>query len=486
MSDRSKNRKKELEDFLRYSQDQMSEEERNAFERSLQQDPFDAEALEGLSSITPEEATADIARLQDKVRRRTTKRIETTRTTRTTRTMWYRAAAAVAVLLVVTSVLFTLFNDRMGQLDRKVAESPEAEKETAAPVSSAEKAQAEPSDAIIPVQSRVEEERADASEIKETIQLKSEAVEGETEIIAEVETEVEAEIISKEIIEEELAHEELADIQIEETEEVETDIRAAEPAVAEQIHADEVAAPAMAMDRPAAAKSRKREKGEQLQMAGAVAAEQRTISGVVISGEDEQPIPGVIVAVKGSTEGTVTDLEGKFQISLENDSQNTLIAQFIGMEQKEISIQDQEELLITLEPDAISLEEVVVIATAPKTIAQPTGYSVALIESDADQNKSDYRSATPVGGKKDFNEYIKSNMRFPEHDDDLTKAVVVLNFVVGYDGRPTQVLVLKSTGKAFSDEAIRLLLEGPDWQPAEVEGVKIEQATRIRIVFKKG
>ncbi|MCK5567513.1 MAG: hypothetical protein KAI62_06335, partial [Actinomycetia bacterium] len=83
MSDRSKNRKKELEDFLRYSQDQMSEEERNAFERSLQQDPFDAEALEGLSSITPEEARDDLASLRDKVSKRTTKRIETTRTTRT-------------------------------------------------------------------------------------------------------------------------------------------------------------------------------------------------------------------------------------------------------------------------------------------------------------------------------------------------------------------------------------------------------------------
>jgi len=222
-----------------------------------------------------------------------------------------------------------------------------------------------------------------------------------------------------------------------------------------------------------------------LQMAGAVAAEQRTISGVVISGEDEQPISGVIVAVKGSTEGTVTDLEGKFQISLENDSQNTLIAQFIGMEQKEISIRDQEELLITLEPDAISLEEVVVIATAPQTISQPAGYAVALAEPDADKGKSEYRNATPVGGKKVFNEYIESNIRYPERGDDLTRAVVVLNFVVGYDGRPTQVEVLKSPDKVFSDEAIRLLLEGPDWQPAEVEGVKIEQATRIRIVFNK-
>jgi outer membrane biosynthesis protein TonB len=478
MPDRSKNRKKELEDFLRYSQDQMSEEERNAFERSLLLDPFDAEALEGLSSITPEEATADLARLQDKVRRRTTKRIETSRTTRT---MWYRVAAAVAVLLVVTSVLFTLFNDRMGQLERKVAESPETEKETAAPESSTEKSKEEPSDAIIPVQNRVMVEEAEVPEKKETIQLESDAVESETEII----TALEAEIVSKEIKGEELAREEIADIRIEEVEEFETDIRAAEQVVAEQAYADEVAAPAMAMDRPAAAKSRKLDKGEQLQMAGAVAAEQRIISGVVISGEDEQPISGVIVAVKGSSTGTVTDLEGKFNISLENDSQNTLIARFIGMEQKEISIQDQEEIMITLEPDAISLEQVVVIATAPKTVSQPTGYTVALAEPDAEKGKSEYHSAAPVGGKKIFNEYIKSNIRFPEDGGALTKGVVVLNFVVGYDGRPAQFSVLKSPGKAFSDEAIRLLLEGPDWQPAEVGGVKIEEGTRIRIVFKK-
>ena len=102
-----------------------------------------------------------------------------------------------------------------------------------------------------------------------------------------------------------------------------------------------------------------------------------------------------------------------------------------------------------------------------------------------EQIDQDYHSATPVGGKKEFNEYVKSNMRFPEQEDVLTRAVVVLNFVIGSDGRPAQVFVLKSPGKAFSDEAIRLLMEGPDWQPAEAKGVKIEQATRIRIVFKK-
>ncbi len=459
MSEKSKNRKKELEDFLRYSQDQMSEEERNAFERSLQQDPFDAEALEGLSLITPEEASVDLAGLKDQIQMRTARQSQTKLNTRT---MWYRIAAAVAVLLVVTSVLFTLFNDRMGQLDRKVAESPEAEKEAAAPASPAERTQVEPSDEITPVKSKVEGVEVEATEKK-------------------AEPEVESEIITKEIIEEELAREELTDMQIEEAEEVEV----AELAVEEDIHADEVAAPAMAMDRQAVAKSRKRETVEQMQMAGAVAAEQRTISGVVISGEDEQPLPGVVVALKGSNTGTVTDLEGKFQISIEDDSQNTLIAQFIGMEPKEIPFEDEDELMITLEPDAISLEEVVVIGTGPSKIAQPVGYSVKVAVDTEEQEDQDYSSATPVGGKKEFNEYVKSNMLFPEYDDDMTRAVVVLNFVVGYNGRPTQVFVLKSPGKAFSDEAIRLLMDGPDWEPAEKNGKYYQEPNRIRIVFKK-
>jgi len=465
MSERSKNRKKELEDFLRYSQDQMSEEERNAFERSLEQDPFDAEAMEGLSSITSEEVRADMAGLQNKIQNRIAGQSETKPNTRT---MWYRVAAAVAVLLVVTSVLFTLFNDRMGELDRKVAESPELEKETVAPV---------PPDEITPV-SKVDKAETEAPKRKESDMFKSVKVEKEAEVESEI---ISEEIIDERLDKEELAREEPAEIQIKETEEADMAV------AAEESHVDEVAAPAPAivMERPASAKSMKREMVEPLQGAGAVAEEQRSISGTVISGEDELPLPGAMVALKGSKTGAVTDFEGSFQIFVENDSQNTIIAQYIGMESKEISIQDQEELVISLEPDVINLEEVVIITSAPKMISQTTGYAVALAEPDEDQDKSEYRNATPVGGKKKFNDYVKSNIQFPEHDDDLTRAVVVLNFVAGYDGRPAQVLVLKSPAKVFSDEAIRLLVEGPDWKPAEVNGAIIEQVTRIRIVFKK-
>jgi hypothetical protein len=465
MSERNNNKKKDLEDFLRYSQDQMSEEERNAFERSLQRDPFDAEALEGLSSITPEEARADLTGLRDQIQKRIDR---PSQTTRNTRTMWYRIAAAVAVLLVVTSVLFTLFNDRMGQLDRKVAESPETEAEVAAPP--VEKTNAEEPDVgITAIQSKVMDEQAEPTEMKETVQLKSGA--------EETEVEAEAEIIAEKISEEKMAREETADVSEKEL------------AMEEVVPADEIAAPAqapaMAMDRRAAAKSSKREMAKPMQLAGAAGGEQRTISGMVISGEDEQPLPGVIVAVKGSKAGTVTDSDGKFLISVENGSPNTLIAQFIGMETKEIPVEDKDDLMITLEPDVISIEEVAVIGPVPSKIAQPPGYSVKVAVDTEEGTEKDYRGAIPVGGRKEFNEYVKNNIRFPEHEDILTKAVVVLNFVVGFDGRPAQVFVLKSPGKAFSDEAIRLLTDGPDWRPAESEGAQIGQGTRIRIVFNK-
>jgi hypothetical protein len=466
MTANGKNRKKEWEEFLRYAQDQMSEEERNAFERSLQQDPFAAEALEGLSSIAPEEVRADLAQLQERLHRRTSRAVKTTRNTRT---MWYRVAAAVAVLLVVTSVLYTVINSRVGRLDRQVAESPQTEKEEPVPT-----APLEPSAALS------EEEEIPATEKKETVQSPDEAEDAEKMIVQPSPVVAQAEVpAGQEEISARIEEDELADIQVER----EAEIAVQALAVEEKSVPDEAAAPVRAMERQVAAKSRKRAESEH--MAGVLGAEPRTVSGVVISGENEQPMQGVIVALKGSNTGTVTDLQGKFEISLQDDSNSILIAQFIGMEMKEVPVRDEDQLLITLVPDDRSLEKVVVIGTGPGRLAHPAGYAVNLAEYDADQAKTAYPGALPVGGSKEFNKYIKDNIQFPESEKSLTSAAVVLSFIVGFDGRPAQLQVLQSPGKAFSDEAMRLLLEGPAWEPAAKNGIYPEQPNRIRIVFRR-
>ena len=154
MTDRDKNRGLGLEDFLRYARDQMGNRERNDFEKLLQQDPFAAEALEGLSSLAPEEARADLARLKERLQSRISGRKADIRNNRT---ILYRVAATVAVLLVVTSVLYMIFNNRMGQLERKVAESPVTEQEKAVPASPSDVDQGKSLDNVNPVQPVKEE-----------------------------------------------------------------------------------------------------------------------------------------------------------------------------------------------------------------------------------------------------------------------------------------------------------------------------------------
>ena len=58
---------------------------------------------------------------------------------------------------------------------------------------------------------------------------------------------------------------------------------------------------------------------------------QRTVSGHVISGDDNQPIIGATVLVKGTNQGTSTDLDGNFVLKDVPSSVNTLVVSFVGM-----------------------------------------------------------------------------------------------------------------------------------------------------------
>jgi TonB family protein len=62
--------------------------------------------------------------------------------------------------------------------------------------------------------------------------------------------------------------------------------------------------------------------------------------------------------------------------------------------------------------------------------------------------------------------------------------VVVLNFRVDTEGKIDSIRIIRSPNKNFSDEAIRLIKEGPGWKPAEENGKTINDEVRIRIVFR--
>ncbi len=105
---------------------------------------------------------------------------------------------------------------------------------------------------------------------------------------------------------------------------------------------------------------------------------QTSISGKVISGDDGEPIIGATVMVKGTTTGTITDVNGNFSISLPVDNR-ALVISYVGM--KTTEVQAVPNITIRLESDAAELEEVVVVAYGTVKREAKTG-SVGVVTGD--------------------------------------------------------------------------------------------------------
>lgn len=109
-------------------------------------------------------------------------------------------------------------------------------------------------------------------------------------------------------------------------------------------------------------------------------AQNKTITGTVI-GEDGLPIPGAAVMVKGTTTGTVTDMDGKYRLNVPDDA-DVIIFRFVGMADQEQLINGRTVVDATLQPDWEELDEVVVTAMGISRAEKTLGYSATAVKSD--------------------------------------------------------------------------------------------------------
>lgn len=107
-----------------------------------------------------------------------------------------------------------------------------------------------------------------------------------------------------------------------------------------------------------------------------VYAQNIKISGTVISGSDNYPIIGANILVKGTTIGTITDVDGNF--SFEAPKGSTLIVSYIGYQSQEMQVSGNAPLKIILSEDTEKLDEVVVIGYGSQKKSDMTGGIVAV------------------------------------------------------------------------------------------------------------
>jgi CarboxypepD_reg-like domain/Gram-negative bacterial TonB protein C-terminal len=416
----AKKKHRSASEYLQYLKGELSNKERHSFERKLEADSFEKEALEGLETLSPQEAEEDLLLLHDKVRRRLKRR---------RRIAIYSIAASVASILIVGSIFLNIY-----QLNPDQSKEPHSGDE-------------------IFMQDK-----------PETLTKAEEELIPEKEVtVAQAEERVTAKPDSK------------------------VTQSAGKPAQAQEPELDELilveAEPQMEAEPQ---KSRKKDRSERKGNAAPAPATRvsEKVSGVVLSSEDMEPLPGASLAIKGSDQGMVTDMEGRFSLVTDKESQPTIIASYVGMETTEYQLKEGENNQVVMQPDISSLDEIVVVGYGVQKEANPTG-AVQSIEYKEENDFQIYSGAKPEGGLDAYKIYMEEHIHFPERDSTSKREVVVLKFNVEADGTISGITTLRSPGEQFTEQAIKLIQEGPSWKPARDENGNTDDVVRMRIVFKR-
>lgn len=445
-----RNRKHDIERYLR---GELSPAEMHALEREALNDPFLAEALEGIEQTGRDKFLYDLHQIKRSVRDRS--RIKSRRNGKSVRMWGWTSAIAASVLLIAFSgfLVVSLLRD---QAAREQAQTAEAEalldttstKDTLSIVMPAERPVRKLKSDVLSLD-KPDNTLAHASTVQarpDMSKLNDEIGDDEgNEDANQVPDKGPGHVVSAA----EPAHESEQNAGKEEDPAIVADLGSSEEPVSR------------AAERRAGAAESKRTSGDEGDRNDEV------VTGKVVDSTGE-PLPGVNVMIKGTNIGTVTNASGDFQLSLPANRPN-VVFDFIGFETQEVQAVNAI-INVTMKEDVSSLSEVVV-----------TGYGVE----KSDHSSPTFRFAEPDGGKNVFRDYLNRAVQYPSAAvTSKTEGRVTVRFTVETDGQLSDFEVIKGIGSGCEDALIRAIKEGPSWKPSTRGGVPVPDKVRVRYKFE--
>jgi hypothetical protein len=444
------------DDIVKYKKGELSAPEMHALEKKALVDPFLAEALEGVEDISSNELTEDVSSLNKKITNRKKKILFTP----------LRIAAGIALLLGSAFLIYQ-WVPRPETISLKM-EKPKPENKN----TKGEKAGSgnQPKEAS---NKKTVDQRGKSKVENKKLTVESAVQEsGKSESPVKREEQAATKIRHREFKNENAEAEILAPV---------TQAPAQDSSVQQQLKiendedqlAKEIAGPEQ---KAAGAKSVSGERRKSSLAASKVERSvpstktnmPKSIFGHVVSSDDGSPLPGVNVILKGTTIGTVTDSNGDYKISADLDNRS-LVFSFIGLQSQEIDASHQDKVDVQMKEDVSQLSEVIVIAMG--------------VAKD-DQAEPVIKWAEPEGGRKAYDAYLESNVKYPEEAlKNKIKGKAGIEFTVGTDGSLSDFRVFKKLGYGCEDEIVRLVKGGPKWNPTTEDNKPVESTVRVRLRF---
>lgn len=470
-----RNRKHDIEKYLR---GELSPAEMHALEKEALNDPFLAEALEGVEQAGADNFLYDLHRLNRSVHHRSHRN----RKTKTIKMWGWTAGIAATVLLIAVSgflVVSLLKDQRARQLSMQEETSPEDTKPTqdsltVGPDEALSALKDDESDEIAtkeetPARTEAPQQKPRASQG----QVKAKESASETPKKDDAPTSEGFLALDEKEKDDKTSEPEkqpdpivIADTKEPESTEREDGATEIDKAVAARKNDD---------DREAAKKIQSRAEGvdsrsKAPETARFIPADPVLIIGRVVSAEDGDVLPGVNVFIKGTNVGTMTDVEGNFKLTVPSDN-TTLLFSFIGFTSKELQVTDQSELNVEMAEDVSSLSEVVVIGSggSGNVRAEPPAF----------------HSAEPERGKSEFKNYLEGEVKYPDEAvKNKAEGRVTITFTVEPNGQLSEFQVLKGIGHGCDQELIRAIRQGPAWKPSKQGDRPVRDKVKVTYKFE--
>ena len=189
--------------------------------------------------------------------------------------------------------------------------------------------------------------------------------------------------------------------------------------------------------------------------------EEVKIKGVVYN-DGSEPLPGASVILKGSTLGTVSDMDGRFELLINEKqlsaSDKAVVISFVGMKSVKIDLEKEKD---------IQSKEIVVISYDNPDVFR-------IVE----------KMPQFPGGEAAMMKYLQNNIHYPDvAKENGIQGRVYLDFIVNKLGEITDVRVKRGVDPALDKEAVRVVASMPDWIPGTQRGEKVNVVYTLPISF---
>ena len=235
-------------------------------------------------------------------------------------------------------------------------------------------------------------------------------------------------------------------------------------------------------------------KGDEVKSVENFSDEKFKLSGQVMDANTKKPVSGASVLVRGTTNGTLTDANGKFELQVKKG--DVLMVSYVGLQTQSLPVVTESQLVVWMKDDVQSMEEMVVVGMASDGVGAPSvdhpDKKVVAVAAVPNGEKEQQEIFTVVeempqfpGGMGEAMKFLAQNIKYPVAAlQAKIEGRVIVQFLVKENGKVVDIKVMRGVSPELDAEAMRVVGLMPDWIPGKQRGKAVAVKYTMPIMFR--